>query len=98
MCGISPNLNRYFGENNLANYENDEVSNTLNEIKDIKDTKLLENKYMYLQDMYVKDRPYIGLCFNKITIIYNKNLGGIFNPTWYNPYNNIDTWYWKNNL
>ena len=93
--GPSPNLNRYFGEGNLANYTNDEAIKILNEVPNIADENTLKDKYNRLQNIYIEDRAYIGLYFNKITTIYSKNLSGTINPTWYNIFYNIETWYRK---
>ena len=76
MFGLSPNLNRYFGEGNFANYNNEEAKKILNELYSIKDEKILKEKYTLLQNMYQTDRAYIGLYFNKSTLIYGKDMGG----------------------
>lgn len=94
--GLKPNLNHYFGEGNLSNYTNYEAINILNEIKNISDTKVLKEKYNRLQTIYTEDRAYIGICFNKVTTVYSKNISGMVSPTWYNIFYNIDNWYRKN--
>lgn len=94
--GLSPNLDRYFGENNLSNYTNEEAKNILKEVKNISDENTLKEKYNRLQNIYFEDRAYIGLYFNKISTIYTKNLSGTVNPTWYNLFYNVETWYRKN--
>ena len=93
--GVSPSLERFFKEGNLANYESAETNTILNEIYTIEDDNILKQRYESLQKIYQDDRAYIGLCFNKITVIYSKNLAGTINPTWYNTFNNIDSWYRK---
>lgn len=95
QCGISPSLYRYFGEENYANYSNEETNNVLNEIYNISDNKILLEKYRTLQNIYQEDVPYIGLYFNKQSLIYGKNLAGTITPTWYNALYNIETWYRK---
>lgn len=94
--GLTPSLNRYFESGNLANYNNNEAIKILNEIYSITDTNLLKEKYKGLQSIYQAERPYIGLYFNKSTIIYSKNLVGMVKPTWYNYLYNLETWYRKN--
>lgn len=93
--GVSPSLERYFGEGNLANYENSEAQNILKELYSISDTKILQEKYIALQNIYKEDRPYIGLYFDKTTIIYGKNVAGTVSPNWYNYFYNVETWYRK---
>ncbi len=93
--GVKPKLNRYFGEGNLANYTNGEALNILNEIYSISDTNTLKEKYQRLQEIYQEDRAYIGLYFNKTTVIYSKNLAGTVSPNWYSYFYNMETWYRK---
>ena len=96
QCGLSPNLTRYFGEGNLANYSNNEATNILREAYSISDKKFLKEKYNILQNIYQNERPYIGLYFNKAIVIHGKDLVGNITPNWYNVFYNIDTWYRKN--
>ena len=94
--GLNPSLNRYFGTVNLANYTNNEATKILDEVNNITDINLLREKYKELQSIYQAERPYIGLYFNKTTIICSKNLVGAVKPTWYNYLYNLETWYRKN--
>lgn len=95
MYGLSPQLSRYFGDGNLASYSNNEAESILNEVYNIKDENILKQKYLRLQEIYQVDRPYIGLYFNKVNLIYGKNVAGTVSPTWYNLFYNIETWYRK---
>lgn len=76
--GLSPDISRYFKEGNLANYENSEISGILNELYSITDEKILKEKYKRLQEFYEEDRPYIGLYYNRITIITRKELNSFW--------------------
>ncbi len=93
--GLKPKLSRYFGEGNLANYTNEEALSILEELYNISDTDTLKEKYEILQEIYQEDRAYIGLYFNKTTVIYSNNLAGTVSPNWYNYFYNIETWYRK---
>ena len=90
---ISPNLSTYFGENNLANYYNEEVKEILNEIRSITDEELLKEKYKRLSEIYKNDVPYISLFNNRNTVIYSSYLIGDVNPNFYNIFYNIKKWY-----
>jgi len=90
---ISPDLSTFFGDNNLANYSNDEVKNLINEAKNTTDENTLVNKYKRLAEIYKEDVPYISLYTNKHTVAYNSALVGTIEPNWFNPYNGIETWY-----
>lgn len=93
--GLSPNLNTYFGNNNIADYNNDEVNNIMQEIENIKDENELKNKYSRLQEIYRDDCPYKSLYINKKIIISSTNLVGDIHPNLYNIYYNIQNWYRK---
>ena len=97
LCSIyvsaSPNLNTYFGENNLANYENEEVNSILEEVKNTTDETILKEKYKRLEEIYKSDVPYISLYNNKYTVAYNSELVGEITPNWYYLFYNICSWY-----
>lgn len=90
--GLSPDLTTFFGEGNIANYENQETMFIIDELKEIKDDNLLKEKYNKLLEIYKTDIPYISLYFNSSILIYNSKLIGTITPTWYNLYYNIENW------
>ena len=89
----SPNLTTFFGENNLANYTNDEVKEIMNEVKNTNDENVLKEKYKRLAEIYKTDIPYISLCTNKQTVALNTSLVGNITPNWISPFYGISTWY-----
>ena len=97
LCSInlplSPNLNTFFGEGNLANYSNDEVNQIMNEVKNTNDENVLKTDYEKLEQIYNEQIPYISLCNSKYNILYNSNLVGDVEPNWYNIFYNIEGWY-----
>lgn len=72
---LSPNLITYFGEGNIANYTNEEVTNIMNEVKNTTDENVLKEKYARLSEIYKTDIPYISLYNNKYTVAYNSRIG-----------------------
>ncbi len=96
LYGLSPNLTRYFGEGNLANYENNEVNKILQELYNISDEKTFKEKYEKLQNKYEQDRPYIGLYFNRQVLIHGKSLSTVVSNNWYNIFYDIENWKRKN--
>ena len=90
---ISPNLNSYFGSDNLANYDNGEVAGIMTEINNSTDKNVLQERYKRLKEIYISDVPYISLYFSKNVAIYNTSLAGEVNPNWYNIFYNIEIWY-----
>ena len=90
---ISPDLTTYFGNGNLANYNNDEAKKILNEINSITDVEELKARFKKLYDIYNDDVPYIGIGRNKIYVITSSYLNGEFQPQWYNLYFKFKDWY-----
>lgn len=88
-----PNLETYFGEENLSNYNNEELREIINETKNINDEKVLKDKYFRISQIYKEEIPFISLYSNSLFILSNKNLKGNLSCNWYNLFYNIDGWY-----
>lgn len=97
ICGIetgfSPNLNTFFGDGNLSNYNNNEVSEIMNIVKNTTDENVLYDRYSRLYEIYLEEVPYIGLYRNTTSVIYNQGLVGNIKPNVFNVYHNIEKWY-----
>ena len=97
LCSMNlspnPDMSLFFGDNNLANYANEEVANLMNEIKNTTDETTIKNDYTRLAEIYKTDIPYISLYTNKYTVAYNTELVGEINSNWFNPLCGIETWY-----
>lgn len=91
--GIAPDLSKYFSENNLANFTNEEMHSLLNEVKNIRDEAILKEKYNRMIQIYQEQIPYVFLYHNKQTLVYNQNVIGEMDPNRYNVYEGIETWY-----
>ena len=91
--GYSPSLNKYFGENNMANYTDEEIANILNELQNITDDNQLKQKYSRIMEIYNDEVPYISLYYNTNAFIYTNNLKGNINPNSYNIFYGIEDWY-----
>lgn len=89
---VSPDLTTFFGENNLANYNNEETTKILQELNSITDENLLKEKYTRLEEIYKNDIPYVSICTGKTTVLFGDDLTGDINSNWYNLYYNIKTW------
>lgn len=89
----SPNLETFFGNNNIQNYSNNEISKILEEVKTITDVKLLKEKYNRIIQIYEEERPFIGLYRNKQTIVKSQNIAGEVFGNNYFSYYHLDTWY-----
>lgn len=89
----SPNLDSYFGDSNLANYSNEEVSSIMSEVKNTTDENVLKEKYKRLIEIYKSDIPYISLYFNKYIVAYNSSLVGEISPNWFYQFYGIEGWY-----
>ena len=97
LCSInlslSPDLTTFFGSNNLANYTNDEVNSIMEEVKNTTDENVLKERYKRLGEIYKNEVPYLSLYNNKFTVAYSTSLVGDVAPTWYDVFNNIESWY-----
>lgn len=97
LCSMNlspdPDMSLFFGEGNLANYANEEVTNLMNEVKNTTDEETIKNDYARLAEIYKTDIPYISLYTNKYTIAYSTELVGEMNSNWFNPFSGIETWY-----
>ena len=91
--GYSPSLEKHFGANNLANYNNEEIISLLKEAELSTNEKEIKQKYTRITEIYNNDVPYISLAFNENTMIYSPNLKGNISPNSYNLFYNIESWY-----
>lgn len=91
--GYSPDLSYFLGEDNIGNYENEEIKNILFELENITDEKIIKEKYNRIIEIYEDEMPYICLYRNKSKVVYSMNLIGEFNPTNYTAYYNLEKWY-----
>ena len=89
----SPSLNKYFKEDNLANYKNDEITQLLDEIEYTTDENEIKQKYTRITEIYNDEVPYISLYYNTNTMIYSTNLKGTVKPNSYNLFYGIESWY-----
>lgn len=90
---VSPDLSTFFGENNLANYSNEEVTNIMNEIKNLNDEGKLKQGYKRLSEIYKTEVPYLSLYNNKYTVAYSQLLAGTIEPNWFYQFYNIEDWH-----
>lgn len=97
LCSInlalSPDLTTFFGEGNLANYTNEEVTNLMNEAKNTTDENILKNDYSRLAEIYKTDVPYVSLYNNRYIVAYHSELVGDFTPNWYTSFYGVENWY-----
>ena len=89
----SPSLETFLGASNLANYNNIEVNNILEEVKNTKDESIIIEKYKRIIEIFNTEVPYISLYNNKLTVAYNSGLSGKISTNWFNQFYGIETWY-----
>ena len=90
---ISPDLTSYFGNGNLANFNNDEAKRIINELNSITDKEELKTRFKKLYNIYNDEIPYIGIGRNKIYVITSSYLNGEFDSRWYNLFFKFKDWY-----
>lgn len=91
--GYSPDLSYFLGDQNLANYKNEEINTILNDIQNVVDEETIKQKYQRIAEILEEDMPYIFLYRNKGKVVYSIKLTGEFNPTNYTAYYNLEKWY-----
>lgn len=89
----SPSLEKYFGEDNLANYNNEEINVLLNEAELSTDENEIKQKYTRINQIYNEEVPYISLCYNTSSMIYSTSLKATITANSYNLFYGIETWY-----
>ena len=93
QMSFSPNLNRYLGKENLANFQNEEILRLLSDVENISEEPQLKQKYKEIIEIMEEETPYIGLYFHTKTLIYQKKLKGNIQPTAYQIFYHMNTWY-----
>lgn len=91
--GYNPDLSYFLGDNNIANYENEEIRAILNDLQTVTDEKVIKEKYQRIVEIYEDEIPYICLYRNKGRVIYSMKLTGEFTPTNYTAYYHFEKWY-----
>ena len=86
---VSPDLSTFFGSNNLANYSNEEVTNIMNEVKNLSDDEKLKQDYKRLGEIYKSEMPYLSLYNNKYTVAYSTGVAGTIEPNWFYQFYNF---------
>lgn len=89
----SPDLTTFFGDGNLANYTNEEITNIMNEVKNTTDENVLKERYSRLIEIYKSDAPYLSLYNNKYVVAFNSGLVGEKKPNWFCSFYGVETWY-----
>lgn len=90
--GFSPNLEYFYGRDNIAQYENEDITNIMEEVRNITDANTLIEKYSELSQIVQTDTPYICLYRNKEIILLNPKVGGDIVPNNYNLFYKFWTW------
>ena len=89
----SPNLETYFGTSNYANFANEELSNLMNDVKNITKEDLLKEKYTRIRQIFNEQKPYIGLYSSYYSVDSSWSLRGNITANWYNIFIDINNWY-----
>ena len=90
---LTPNLETYFGNSNYANFNNPELTNLMNEVKNITKEELLQEKYNRIRQIYNEQNPYIGLYSSYYNVASSWSLIGSIPANWYNIFVDINNWY-----
>ena len=86
----NPNIETYIG---ACNFNNEELNNLMNEIKNITKEDLLKEKYTRIREIFNDQKPYIGLYSSYYAVASSWTLKGNVTANWYNIFIDIDNWY-----
>ncbi len=78
-------------EKNYANYDYSPMQEQLNKL--YLSNISLEDAFHEVQKVYKAEVPYIGLYYKTNVLLTNKAVKGNITPTWFNVYQNIETWF-----
>ena len=90
---FTPSLRTFFGEGNIANYNNVEVFDLIRKVENTNDEGEMYDSYRAIYQKYLDDVPYIGLYRDTDIVVYNQGLVGNISPNAFNLYHNIEKWY-----
>jgi ABC-type transport system substrate-binding protein len=93
QTNFSPKISTLFGDNNIANYNNEEMFKILNDISSTSSYSNQINNYDNLYDRYLEDMPYIFLYRATDSVVYNQTLCGKISPNAYSIFYNVEKWY-----
>lgn len=91
---FTPSLESFFGKDNYFNYINPNMDEILKEI-DNKDEKDADILYEKLEEIYLKDMPFIPLYRNERYLFLSSALNGKIVPNSHNIFENFISWYRK---
>ena len=92
-CDFTPSVDYFFGDNNLANYHNDEMTSLINETKNTNDENVIYNNYGRIFEIYLEEAPYIGLYRETQSIISSNGVIANIIPNSFNIFYTVNQWY-----
>lgn len=81
------------GADNFINYENPELDQAIDNIKNSLNKEEKSKNFINAQEIIIEDLPYISLFFTNGTILSNKKINGEKNPSYVNIYTDMDKWF-----
>ena len=82
-----------FQGDNFTNYQNEELDNTFEAIRNSLSKEDKKANYIQAQNILLEDLPYISLFFTNGAILSNKKINGEIQPNYVNIYTEIDKWF-----
>lgn len=86
----NPSVETYI---NSCNFDNEELNNLMEEVKNITKEDLLKEKYNRIREIFNEQKPYIGLYSSYYAVSSSWTLKGNITANWYNIFIDIDNWY-----
>lgn len=77
-------------KDNFIKYENPDLDQHLLELNNSMTNELKIEKYKEVLEIIAEDLPYMSMFFRNQAIIYNSDIRGELNSTYFNPYNGLE--------
>lgn len=77
-------------KNNFIKYENPELDQAFLELNTSMTNELKIDRYKDVLEIIAEDLPYMSLFFRNAAILYNSDIRGELNSTYFNPYNGLE--------
>lgn len=90
---FSPKITALFHSDNIANYNSENLNNSISDIRNTTDYNKQKENYSKLYDEYLNSFPYIFLYRSTSSVVYNQTLCGKISPNSYSMFYHIEKWY-----
>ena len=81
------------GEENYFNFDAGKINSFMSKYCDVDDTDEIRKKIKEFKTLFYNDPPYLPIYFKTESVIYGSYVSGIVTPVVFDPYKEIEKWY-----